>query len=265
MSEETQVVENVDATPSGGGVFDSYLEGVPEEHREVVAGFLQDADTGLKGRLSQAEQLEKQWSPYKDIDLSRFQENPQELNDLLAWQQQVTADDATFEAWLDNAAREAGYTKAEAEELEELEASGEFSRDEIDQLVAERAAEQTAPLEQRLQAIEGEKAIKGIEQEINSAFETLETENKVKFTPEQRSIITDLSQEPEGVESPDWLQKGFARYQQISAAAQREFVEDKTEQPEPAITTGGAPAFKPNNGWAGAEKAARELERQSRQ
>ena len=259
MADDVDVVDG-GTEGTGGGLFDSYLESVPEEHREVVTGFLQDADKNLKGRLEAAAQTEKQWAPYKDIDLSRFQ--PDQLSENLAWLQQVTEDENAFGEWLDRAARDAGYSKGEAEDLEQLEAEGDLTREQVQQLVSERAAEQTAPLEQRLQAIEAEKAIGGIENEINSTFEAIEADEKIKLTPEQRTIITDLGNEDEG---PNWLHTGYARYKQISAAAQREFVEDKIKQPSPAVTTGAAAAFKPTNSWDEAEKAALELARQSRQ
>ncbi len=262
MSDDAQTFEGQDTDTSGGGLFDSYLENVPTEHREVVTGFLQDADKNLKGRLEQAAQTEKQWAPYKDVDLSRFQSEPDTLSELLAWHQQVTQDDSAYEQWLDDAAHKAGYSKGEAEDLEQLEAEGELTREQVQQLVAERAAEQTAPLEQRLEAIESEKAIGGIEKEITSTFEAIEAEHKVKLTPEQRTIITDLGMENDG---PDWLQTGYQRFREISAAAQRDFVDDKTKQPTPAVTTGGAATFKPTNSWDEAEKAALELARQSHQ
>lgn len=254
MPDDTQVVEEP------GGLFDSYLEGVPEEHREVVTGFLQDADKNLKGRLEQAAQTEKQWGPYKDVDLAQYE--PEKLNELLAWHRQVTQDEDAYGQWLDEAARQAGYTKEEAENLQEAEAEGELTREQVDKLVAERAAEQVAPIEQRLEAIESEKAIGGIEKEITSTFEAIETQDKVKFDAEQRKIITDLGNSDEG---PNWLITGYERYKEIAAAAQRDFVKDKTKQPEPAITTGGAAAFKPTNSWEEAQKAALEMVRNAQQ
>src|ERR1022692_2679179 len=259
--------EDADVQPDEGqgteateGRLDTYLEGVPEDGRETDTQYLKDASKNFEGRWQEASQLEKRFGAYKDIDLAQYQ--PEQLSELLAWHQQIVGTEEAYGEWLDSAAREAGYTKAEAEDLGQLEAEGELTREQVEQLVAERAAEQTAPFEERLEAIESEKAISGIEKEITGTFEAMEAEEKIKLDPEQRAIITELGNEDKG---PNWLHTGYDRFKKISAAAQREFVEDKAKQPSPAVTTGGAAAFKPTNSWEEATKAANELVRQSQQ
>ena len=47
------------------GVFDSYLQTVPEDGRETVANYLKDAERTVNGRLSEAAQLKETWGPYE--------------------------------------------------------------------------------------------------------------------------------------------------------------------------------------------------------
>lgn len=258
MSDDEQQVEGQD-TPESPGFFDSYLEKVPEDGRETVAAYLKDAATQVNTRLENASELEKTWGPYKDVDLvSRYK--PEDLSEILAWHQQVTSSEDAMNQWIAETAQAAGFTKAESEQIESLEEEGSLTKEEVQQLIADRAAEQVAPLEQRLQAFEAEKEIDRIETQTTQDLKKLEEEQKVTFSEDQKAIIFDLGMDDK---TENWLQTGYDRFKQISAAAQKEFVEDKTAQPAPAVTTGANAASKPTSSFDEATKIATEKLRKS--
>src|ERR1022692_52897 len=120
-------------TEATGGLFDTYLEGVPEDGRETDTQYLKDASKNFEGRLQEASQLEKRFGAYNDIDLAQYQ--PEQLSELLGWHQQFVANEEPDGEGLDSAAHEAGYTKAEPEDLGQLETEGEHTREQIEQQV----------------------------------------------------------------------------------------------------------------------------------
>lgn len=246
-------------TPDTPGIFDSYLEKVPEDGRDTVAAYLKDASAQVNERVENANQLEKTWGPYKGVELLS-QYPPETLNEILAWHQQVTSSEEAMNQWVSETAQAAGFTKAEAEQIDALEEEGSLTKESVQQLIEERAAQQVAPLEERLQAFEKEKEIDRIEVETEAALKRVEADNKVQFSEDQKAIIFDLGMDDK---TENWLQTGYDRFKQISAAAQKEFVEGKAAQPAPAITAGGQAASKPTSSFDEATKIATEKLRKS--
>lgn len=242
------------------GLFDSYLQAVPEEHRETVTGYLKDAEKNVNSRLEKAAELEKNLGPYQQVEALN-QYDPGQLNELLAWHQQVTASDEAFQQWLAQAAGEAGFTKAETEQLEDAESEGVLSQERIEQLVADRAAQQVQPLEERLSAWEKDQQVTAVETEINSEFSRLEKEHKLSLDDDQRAEIMDLGIGHEGDGS--WVQFGFDRYRKIGAASQAAFVTDKAGQPGSPLSAGATEAFKPATTFDEARKQLTERLRQN--
>jgi hypothetical protein len=236
------------------GVFDSYLQTVPEEHRETVTGYLRDAEKNVNGRLSEAAALKESWGGYEQ-HLAPFREqyDPETLAQILAWHQQVSTDQDAYQQWLKDQATQAGLIEGEPAASEE---QGELTREEIQRLIDEQASQRLAPVQERLEQWETERAIGVEEQDIRSEFQRLEGENKVQLTKEQQAMVLDLGMAYQGDGS--WVQAGFERLQAIFAEGQQMFVARAQNQPGSPLTAGGAAAVKPPTTFEDAGKLARE-------
>lgn len=248
-------VQGTEQQPQGGEPtgtptpLESYLQSVPEDQRAIVEPHLRAHEKNVNGRLQEAAEFRKTWEPFSQIEaLSSY--NPEQLSELLAWHQQVSSTPDAFQEWLAQAAKEAGLTPAEKQELTDLEEAGELSREQIEQLIQQQADQRLAPLQQRLEQFEAEQATSQEETAIRQVFGELEAEHKVNLTEEQKEIICDLGMasavDAQGRELPmgdaSWVKKGFERFQAVASEAQRSFVDGKTQQPTAPLTPGGVPA-----------------------
>jgi hypothetical protein len=247
-------------TEATGGLFDSYLQTVPEDGRDTVASYLKDASKNVESRLQEAAEIQKTLGPYKQVEaLSGYE--PEQLSELLAWHQQVTSSEEAFQQWLTNQAREAGLTPAETQELQAADEGGELTREQIQQFIDQRAAEQVQPIEQRLNEWEEQRQIDTTEVEIRDELTRLESENSLELSPDQKAMVLDLGMNHEGDGS--WVQAGFDRFKEITTAGQRAFVAEKVAQPRTPVSGGGVEAFKPTTDWGEATQQARERLRQA--
>jgi hypothetical protein len=253
-----------------GGIFDSYLNAVPEEHRETVTGYLKDAEKNVNERLAEAANLKKEWEPYKEVGaLSSY--SPEDLAQLLEWHQQVSASPDAYQTWLATAAQEAGLTPAQAEELDEAEESGELTREQVQQIIAEQSTQATAPLEARLAEFEQQRGIDIESEAIRGELDRLEKDAHVELSENQRAMVIDLgmpaSVNDKGEDLPvgdtSWIGVGFDRLKEVGTEYQRAFVEGKANQPASAMTTGGVPSMKPITSFDDAKQALRERFAQS--
>jgi hypothetical protein len=258
---------------AGSGIFDPYLQAVPEDARDTVASYLKDAEKNVNGRLAQAAELEKSFGAYKDVDLSDT--DPESLNQLLAWWRQVGSDDGAFEAWMRQEAEAKGLdlTAKEADELESAVDSGELTREEVQQLIQQAADERLAPIQEQVSAFEAEKAVGIEENAINEAFQSIQSEHGLDLTKDMKAVILDLGMplavDAKGQELPmgdaSWVLKGFDRWKEITDSGNRTFVEQKASQPGASLTAGGTPALKPITSFEDANAAMRERLRSSNQ
>jgi hypothetical protein len=246
------------------GVFDSYIATVPEDGREAVTAYLKDAEKNVNTRLEEANQLKKDWGGYGEhLADYREQYKPEDLAAILAWHQQVTQDDNSYQEWLTAAAKERGLIEEGAPPVEE----GDLTKDQIAELVSQQATAQIQPLQQRLEAWEQEQMTEQEGQQINTELTRLETDSKLQLTKEQKAVVLELGwASPEG-QSDDpqakWVQAGFDRFREITAEGGRLFVERAQSGPAAPLAAGGVPNAKPVTTFEEAGKMARERLRQN--
>jgi hypothetical protein len=248
-------------TPQGTespGIFDSYLQAVPEDARETVTSYLKDAEKNVNERLAEASEIKKAWEPYQQVEALK-QYPPEQLSELLAWHQQVTQSDDAFQQWLANAAQEAGLTPAQEEALEDAEVQGDLTREQVQQLIEQQAQQQVQPLEQKYNELAELRAIDTTESEIRDGFARIEKEAGKQFSDEEKTAIMDLGIQEE---RDDWLDYGYDRWQKMGAMWQKAFVDDKAKAPQPSMTTGGQQAFKPTTDFDEAKIQMKERWRQ---
>ncbi len=252
MDEPVQGGEPQGGEPTGTPTpLESYLQTVPEDQRVIVEPHLKAHEKNINGRLQEAAEFRKTWEPFSQIDgLQSY--DPEQLSELLAWHQQIVSTPEAYQQWLAQAAKEAGLTVAEQEDLAAAEADGELTKDQIAKLIREQADERVAPLQQRLEQFEAQQAVGEEEAAIQQAFSQIETEEKVSLTEAQKEVICDLGMalavDAKGQDLPmgdaSWVKAGFDRFRQITSEGQRAFVEEKARQPNPPLTPGGTPAVK---------------------
>ena len=252
MPEDIQPQEGQGAVEQEAGFFDSYLESVPEDWtsvpqegtpREIVSNYLKDTEKGVHSKLSEAAELRQKFGDYKDIDLSSVP--PQQLAQVIEFVNQVGSSPEAYQEWLRAEAEAAGL-------LQQQEAQQEAPADEqdLEAYIQSRIDSALNPVQQQLSqygeqasANEQAQAQQQMEGHITSTLGALEAENKVKLTDEQQEAVLALGEQ---VDTQDWVQQGFAKYQALTGAAQASFVADKANQPAPALRTGGqAAAQKP--------------------
>jgi hypothetical protein len=245
------------------GVFDSYLETVPEDGREAVTAYLKDAEKNVNTRLSEAATLQKDWGGYSEhLADYREQYKPEELAQILAWHQQVTQDDNTYQLWLRDAAKQAGIDLAEGEPTPADADAGELTREEITALVEQQATERLSPIQERLDHYEQEQATAQEQQAIEAELSRLEGESKLQLTKEQKATVLELgwaSAEGQGDDpKAKWVQAGFDRFREIHAEGGRLFVERAQGGPAAPLQAGGVPNAKPVTSFEDAKKMALE-------
>ncbi len=252
----------------GTGIFDPYLQAVPEDAREAVAGYLKDAEKNVNGRLQEAATLEKQFGSFKDIDLSGY--DSEGLSQLIAWHQQISQNEDAFKEWVAATAQEMGLTPKEEDELAESVEDGELTREQIQQMIQDASQERLSPVQEQLTAIEQEKAIDLEEHAIGKAFEELQTEHGLDLSKEQRETIlrlgADYAYNDKGEDLPmgdsSWVKQGFEDLQKLLAGAQVDFINEKSGTPQGALSVGGVPQAKPITSFEDANAAMRERLRQ---
>ena len=270
MPDDVQPQDGGQGAEATTGIFDTYLSAVPEDARETVASYLKDAEKNVNGRLEQAAALEKQFGSFKDVDLSGYE--PEDLSQLIAWHQQVTSSEDAFKAWLESAAAEAGLTQKQEDELDEAQATGELTREEIQNLIAQAADQRLNPVQEQLSSLEQEKAIDLEEKAIGLAFEEIQKEHKLDLSKDQREAVlrlgADFAYDEKGNDLPmgdaSWVKKGFEDLQSITAGAQRAFVEEKAAAPAGGLATGGTPQAGPITDFKEAGDVLRERLREGR-
>lgn len=265
MADDVQVQETQGGEAQEGGLFDTYLQAVPEEARETVTSYLKDAEKNVNSRLQESAEIKKTWEPFQSVQeaLSPYAQNPEVLAERLAWLDQVTADESALDNWVREYAKERGLTLGEAEEaIAEEEAQGELSREQVQKLVEEQAQQLIAPLQEQQQELVTLRMTDVEETNINSWFTQLEAKEKKHFDEDEKMAIMDLGIQEE---REDWLDYAYDRWQKLGATWQKNFVEDKAGQPQTPISAGGQEAFKATTDWGEANKQMRERFRAMRQ
>lgn len=249
--------------PEGGSIFDPYLQSVPEgwdsaptgTPREIVSNYLKDAEKNVNSRLSEAADLQKRFGDYKDIDLSVT--SPEQLSQVLEFVQQVGASPEAYQEWLRAEAEAAGILQQEQQqeadpENQELEA---YIQSRIEGAL-NPVQQQLAQYGERFSQADQARAQHEMETHIESTLTSLEAENKLKLTDEQQEAILALGEQ---VETSDWVEQGFAKYQALTGQAQASFVAGKQNQPAPAVRSGGQAAPTQAKTFADVREAALEL------
>lgn len=268
MTDDVQPQQDEGQGAEATGIFDPYLQAVPEDAREAVAGYLKDAEKNVNGRLQEAADLEKRFGSFKDIDLTAY--DPEGLSQLIAWHQQISQNEDSFKEWVAATAEEMGLTKKEEDELAETVEEGELTREQIQQMIQEASQERLNPVQEQLTAIEQEKAIDLEEHAIGKAFEELQKEHNLDLSKEQRETIlrlgADYAYNEKGEDLPmgdaSWVKQGFEDLQKLLAGAQRDFINEKSGAPSQSLSVGGVPQAKPITSFEDANAAMRERLRQ---
>jgi len=267
MAEDAQPVEG-QGSEATGSPYDSYLQAVPDEAREAAEQWFRDTSKGLDAKLQEAAELRTKFGSYKDVDLSNY--DPETLNQLVTWHQQVSGDENAYRQFIESEAREMGLTPAEAEEVIAAEQDGEFTKEQAQQLAQQVAEERLAPIREELDGLQAEKATEVEFQAIEQAFAQIQVKLGRELSKEERADIIDLGMplatNDKGEELPmgdaSWVMGGFERLEGLHATGSRLFLEQKANTPGGSLSAGGTPQLKPITSFKDANEAMRERLRQ---
>jgi hypothetical protein len=266
MDTDTAPVEGQGQESEGGSIFDPYLQSVPEgwdsapqgSPRDIVSNYLKDAEKNVNSKLQEAADLQKRFGDYKDIDLSVT--SPQQLSQVLDFVQQVGASPEAYQEWLRSEAEAAGFFNQEPEQ------EGPADGEDLETYVQSRIESALNPIQQQLgqygeqfQANEQAQAQAQMEGHIESTLAGLEKEAGVDLTEQQQEAVLALGEQ---IETDDWVEQGFAKFQELTGQAQASFVAGKQNQPAPALRSGGQAAPQKPKTFADAKEAALELANQ---
>jgi len=260
MADDPQPPEGGQGGDGGTGLYDSYLQFVPQDQHEAALSHLKEVSQGVEAKLREAADLRTTYEPYTQSGYS-----PEELQQLVNWHQQVTASEDSYREFLKAEAQAAGLIP-EAERTPEQDKLADLTPTQIE----EQVQKLIAPLQER---IDNDQQARLIDQEtalINDRFAAFEKEHNLTLTADQRKWIMAAAQAEDNDEGHmlalghDWVTPGFDAYLQIRADAQKEFVDGKASQPKPAISAGGVAATPISTSWADVREQARERMRQSR-
>jgi hypothetical protein len=250
-----------------GGLYDSYLQFVPPEYREQAQAALAADATKVNGRLEEAAQLRQTYEPLSRIEgLDRY--DPDQLQQLLGWHQQVTSDDDAYREWLTEAVAAAGLEPAaQAAADDEI---AEMTPESVRSIVEEVLQSNIGPLEERTSELANTQFVNSEAALVAERFAEIEREAGMELTTEQKNTIVDLGlaampdENASLLNGQDWISAGWDRFRDVFTQGQTAFVADKTGAPKPALTSGGVPVFEPPKTWAEGSARARERWRQSR-
>lgn len=243
----------------GAGLYDSYLQFVPQDRHQEALAHLKDISSGVETKLREAADLRTTYEPYTQSGYG-----PEELKQLVGWHQQVTSSEDAYREFL-KAESEAAGLIPEAQRTPEQDVLADLNPKQIE----EQVQKLIAPLEER---INNDQQGRLIEQEttlLNDRFVAFEKEHGLTLSPQQRSWIMATAQAEDNDEGHmlalghDWVTPGFDAYLQIRADAQKEFVDGKANQPKPAVSAGGVAATPVSTSWADVREQARERMRQN--
>ncbi len=246
------------------GLYDSYLQFVPEDRRNDALAALKESSSTVDARLREAAELRKTYEPYTQIQgLTDY--GPEGVGQLLGWHQTVTASEDAYREFLKTESQAAGLIPEE-DRTPEQDALADLSPKQIE----EQVQKLIAPLEERINNDQQGRLIEQETQLLNDRFTAFEKEHSLTLSPQQRSWIMAAAQAEDNDEGHmlalghDWVTPGFDAYLQIRADAQKEFVDGKAKQPAPAVTAGGVAATHVSTSWEDVREQARERMRQSR-
>lgn len=236
------------------GLYD--LSTAPEEVRPLLEAELKKIVGNVGKRFESHAEYRKQWEPYEQIEGLR-DVPAEELTDLLQFRE-IAQDPEQLEQWWEQVGQQLGFfdQDGEGEEGEPVgqEAGLEQQLQQFREELLEQIRSEIDPLRQHVTTQQSEAAVREHQATIKSTLDALREEHG-DF---DRDAVLKLSQHYAGDEGTEQvIRKAHEEYLGIIGRAQGELVDNKLNQPEPAIT-GGQPDTAPQKitSFDGAKKAA---------
>ena len=232
------------AEPSAGGQGDQDLglydlNAVPEALRPHLEPILKEIEGNATKKFTEHAEFRKQWEPLAAVD-GLADVPPEELSEFIEFRE-ILGDDDKFAEWWTQIGEKAGLLEPDGEPG----GDGRGDPGDDDPEVAE-LREQLAAVTQKLEQFEQKdtqrdqtEAQREQAAKIRSSLDALHSHEhypkKDDGSPDDQVII-ELAFAYSG--DDDAIDKGFKRYLQIAGKAQGALVDDKLEQPGPALPRG---------------------------
>lgn len=254
-----------EAAPEGqgngqGGLYQEALSGVPTELQPFVEEHFKKWDASVTPKLQEAADLKKRLGPIGEIE-GLTDVDPQELQQLLAFRQ-VLADPEQLRGWIGQVAEalempmgqqdlseddwvRLGEEKGWFEGGGEGEPNGAPDIQAIIEQVKQAISPDLEPVKQFMGNQQAQQQAEQTKQQFASRLAELEKQHgelDEKANESRRQAVFELAWA--FLDDEDPIGKGFQRYLEITGGAQGDLVDQRLQQPDPAVN-GGRPATSP--------------------
>lgn len=246
--------EGQGAAASDNGLYPD-LSAVPESIQAQVLPLLKEFEGNVTRKFQEAADFRKQWEPYQQLGLQDIQMD--DLKELLEFRQ-IASDPEAFRDWYKAVGQELAFDE-QAPQQEPTPGDG-LTPDSLKELLNEALDQRLGPIEQAYQQQEQSRALQEAESFVTSKLDELQTQHG-EF---DRDAVCQLALAYD--QEADAIERGFADYQRLIGAAEKNYAEGKLAAPD-TPEQGGRPNGTPPEvrTFADAKKAAMAMVQQAMQ
>lgn len=210
------------------------LEEVPQEYRQYIDPIISEINKNAGNKINEYSEQAKQWEPYEELGVNQLEpEIVGQLMGILEMMGKAEEDPSELEGWYKELGEHFGFDKepeAEEKEYDGSEENEEFSKKDLQELIAQTVQENIAPFQQTQESFIEKEGLEEAETLLNKELETIAEEFGVKelSSDVQEGICTfALKHEGEGA-----ALKGAKEYQEMIEAAQGKIFDAASEAPK---------------------------------
>lgn len=255
-----QGTEGQGDAPQPGGLYDSMLEGIPEQYHGTLTERLKAQDADVTKRFQSQSET---WKPYENLGVRDV--DPEQLGSYInlgnALNAAAEGDAEAVEAikgWVGDLTKTLGFDQTEQEPGQAASDLLDLTPDQLKEMVADAVN----PIQERLDQQEQQQAVAEAEAEVQDKLSSLRKDNPNLTDDDEKRILAFAYMF--GQESEDPIAAGFEEFKQVAARGENELFAQKSEQPNPAEGAGRPNTVPPEiTSFEDAAEAAKERMRQT--
>lgn len=225
------------------GLYD--LSSTPEELRPYAEDLLAQVSKNVDAKFREHADYRKGWAPFEELGLRDM--DPQELNELLTFRNEILSDPEALQQWLAAVSEHTGWKPqldqdawlALGEEngwFEDEGSGGEDQPASLSQQIEAMLEQRLKPLEEFVHETRSQSEVSQIRQQLEKQLDDLEAEHG-DF---DRNAVVRLAHAYDAEGSEDPIADAFEEYQRLRGSSQADLLDEKADQPDAALGTGQA-------------------------
>lgn len=247
-AEPAQPEEGQGEEASGGSPWESYLDRIPEDARDVASEAFRDMEANATKKFQEHSEFRKQWEPLAQTGVNDL--SPEEVSWLVQFRGALE-DPQIMQQWWEGYARENGLTVAEAQA--QAEATDDFGFQDPQQQLEKLLEERLGPLSKQLESFSSrfeqqdqQTALAEAGRTIDRQVAALEKEhnNGTKFDDETRELVDVFASRYIESDPMNAINRGWTDLQKLRNDVEKQALQGKVNQPAPA-ESGGIPDVNP--------------------